>query len=111
MNQDQIAKVLAGHGLNVASDSGDAWSPPEESASCSCGHEYDSWVATGAALVPREDRMSICPSDIHVEPEEATVRGMFANRYNPIMDGPAEFCAKCAAMGEAIGFFSPGLPT
>lgn len=51
--------------------------------------------------------MILCPSDIHIEPEEATVRGMFTNRYNPILDGPAEFCAKCAALGEAIGFFTP----
>jgi len=51
--------------------------------------------------------MSLCASNIHIEPEEATVRGMFTNRYNPAMDGPVEFCARCAAMGEEFGFFTP----
>lgn len=43
-----MAEVLAGHQLYVSTSHGDAWQPPEESASCSCGVDLGGWVASGA---------------------------------------------------------------
>ena len=43
-----MAEVLAEHQLDVNTSHGDAWQPPEESASCSCGVDLGGWVASGA---------------------------------------------------------------
>ena len=52
-----MADIIAAHQLHVSSAFEEAWSPAEESAQCSCGNDYDSWVqTTGDDEAPDWDR-------------------------------------------------------
>ena len=50
--------------------------------------------------------MSDCPSNIHETPVPGTVHGMFANSYAEYRQ-PVTYCARCADVGQMIGFFTP----
>ena len=41
-----MAEVIAAHVLWMSGETETVWQPAEESAQCSCGHEYDTWVHT-----------------------------------------------------------------
>jgi hypothetical protein len=41
-----MAGVIAAHVLWMSGETETVWQPAEESAQCSCGHDYDSWVHT-----------------------------------------------------------------